>query len=564
MKTLSNLTILTKLALPSALAAAIAMANLLYAGGIFMNLSRIAAGLVDGNARRVQLALVAEAEFNNAAIAEKNAILGAADGRAVADAIAAYGHATDATITASADLAAITADPGQLALIAAFRTAVAARRQASAHVFALVSAGRPADAFGYSKGVAAQFRRTAMAAVKRLVEAEVAAMQQARDDSVAFAARARIRLVVLASAGLACAFGLLAWIVTAQIGRPLGLMTREMRKLASGDLEIVVIGADRGDEIGALARSLEIFRVNAVETCRLRSAELQAAEAEAARQAAVDAAIAGFDGRARDRLAALGQASLQMHGTAKELSANADGTSRQAMQAARASDQANANVQVLAAATEELHASITDITAQVTQSAAFADAAVGDVGRTNATMRNLTRTAHEIGQVLSLIQAIAARTNLLALNATIEAARAGGAGAGFAVVAGEVKSLAQQTAAATATIAAQIASVRAETQDAVTALGSVAATIDRMAAIAGTIAHSVAQQSIATQDISANLHTMVRDTRDVACNISGVNDATKTTGDAASQVLAAAGDVDQHAARLGQDVSAFLGKIRSA
>ena len=269
-------------------------------------------------------------------------------------------------------------------------------------------------------------------------------------------------------------------------------MTREMTKLANGDLDIEIDGADRTDEVGGLARSLQVFKENAATARRLEGSTAGGASPKRERVSKiVEEYIATFDSQVREALDTLTAASTEMHATAGSMTATAEETSRQATSVATASEQASANVQTVAAATEELHASISEISRQVTQSAEIASTAVVEADRTNATIQGLAETAQKIGEVVSLIQNIASQTNLLALNATIEAARAGEAGRGFAVVASEVKTLANQTAKATEDISAQIAAIQGETGHAVNAIKAIGGTIRQMNEIATTIAAAV-------------------------------------------------------------------------
>ena len=558
-----NIAIIAKIAVPATVVAVVSIGIVLYASLAVTHLSDTAAALVDGNATRVQLALQAESAFNNAAISEKNVIL-SDDEKVAKGHIELYGKATTATLDAIGRFEAITQDADQRALIDTFRTAVNGRRDASAKVFELALAGKAKEAFDHSRGVAAKHRQIAIQTVGKLIAMNVEKMQAARDASVAMAAHTRAWLVIGAAAGLICAFGVLGWIALYQISRPLAFMTREMTKLANGDLNIEIEGADRADEVGGLARSLQVFKENAVTARRLEAEQRQQQAQKESRQQAVEEYIAVFDQQICEALDTLSAASTEMHATAGSMAATADETSKQATAVATASDQASTNVQTVAAATEQLHASTNEISRQVTQSAEFASTAVVEADRTNATIQGLAETAQKIGDVVSLIQNIASQTNLLALNATIEAARAGEAGRGFAVVASEVKALANQTAKATEDISTQIAAIQGETGLAVDAIKAIGGTIRQMNEIASAIAAAVEEQGAATRDISHNIQLVARGTNGVATNIAGVNEAAQETGTAAGQVLTAADDLSRQADKLRTNVNGFLGKIRAA
>jgi methyl-accepting chemotaxis protein len=559
-----NIAIIAKIAVPATIVAVVSIGIVLYASLAVTHLSDTAALLVDQNATRVQLVLQAESNFNSAAVSEKNVILSASDEKAAKTNIENYGKATAATLDAISRFEAITHDADQKDLIEAFRTAVGNRREASAHVFELALAGKVTEAFDYSRGVAAKFRQVAIEAVGKLIVMNVDKMQAARNASVTMAEQTRAWLVIGAAAGLICAFGILGWIALYQISRPLAYMTDEMTKLAHGDLDIQIEGADRADEVGGLARSLQVFKENAITARRLEDEQRQQQIQKEKRQQAIEGYIAAFDEQVCEALDTLSAASTEMHATAGSMAATAEETSMQANAVTAASEQASANVQTVAAATEELHGSTNEISRQVTQSAEFASTAVVEADRTNTTIQGLAETAQKIGEVVSLIQNIASQTNLLALNATIEAARAGEAGRGFAVVASEVKALANQTAKATEDISKQIAAIQNETGLAVDAIKAIGGTIRQMNEIASAIAAAVEEQGAATRDISQNIQLVAQGTNEVAANIAGVNEAAVETGTAASQVLTAADDLSRQSDKLRTNVNGFLDKIRAA
>jgi methyl-accepting chemotaxis protein len=558
-----HIAIIAKIAVPATIVAVVSIGIVLYASLAVTHLSDNAAALVDQNATRVKFVLQAESAFNSAAVSEKNVILSPDETEAKKN-IGIYGKATDATLEAIGRFEAITQAADQRALIETFRTAVNNRRVASQHVFELALAGKAAEAFAHSRDVAAKHRQVAMQAVGKLITMNVEQMQAARDEGVTMAQHTRWWLVVGASSGLICAFGILGWIALYQISRPLASMTNDMTRLASGELDIEIAGADRTDEVGGLARSLEVFKENAIKARRLEDEQRQEQLRKEARARAVEENIAVFDQQVGEALDTLTAASAEMHATAGSMAAIAEETSRQTTAVAMSSDEASANVQTVAAAAEQLHASVSEISRQVTQSAEFAGTAVVEAERTNTTIQGLADTAQKIGEVVSLIQNIASQTNLLALNATIEAARAGEAGRGFAVVASEVKALSNQTAKATEEISTQIAAIQAETGNAVDAIKAIGGTIRQMDEIASAIAAAVEQQGAATRDISNNIQLVAQGTNGVASNIAGVNEAAAETGTAATQVLTAADDLSRQADKLRGDVTGFLSKIRAA
>ena len=252
-------------------------------------------------------------------------------------------------------------------------------------------------------------------------------------------------------------------------------------------------------------------------------------------------------------------ASAELQSTAESMSATAEETSRQSQAVAAAAEEATTNVQSVAAASEEMAKSIDEIGRQVEQSAAIASRAVQEADSTNVSMESLAEAAQKIGEVVELISDIASQTNLLALNATIEAARAGDAGKGFAVVASEVKSLANQTAKATDDISSQISGMQDATKSTVDAIKGISTTINEISEIASAIAAAVEEQGAATQEISRNVQEAAAGTQDVSGNIGGVNAAAAETGQAAGQVLTSAAELSQQGEILREEISKFLG-----
>jgi methyl-accepting chemotaxis protein len=559
-----NLPIIAKIAVPATIVALVAVGIVVQASMALSDLSATAASLVDGNAMRVQYSLQAESYFNSAAVSEKNVILSGTDRKAIDQNVESYNKATDATLNAIDRLATVTTAPEQRQLIDTMRTAVKDRREASAKVFELTIAGKMEEAFAYSRNVAAKHRQTAIAAVSQLITVNTDAMRAARDASVATADATRLLLVIGAIIGLLLAFAILGWIAYGQIARPLWRMTLEMTKLAGGDLDVSIVGASRSDEVGGLAKSLAVFKENAMMARRLEAEQREEQVRKEARQRAVEGYIATFDIQVSEALQTLTAASAEMHATAGSMTATAEQTSRQATAVANASDVASSNVQTVAVATEELHASISEISRQVAQASATATLAVAETERTNKTVEGLAEAAQKIGDVIALIQNIASQTNLLALNATIEAARAGEAGKGFAVVANEVKSLASQTAKATEEISAQINTIQAETQQVVENIQSIRSTIMEVNEISSSIAVAVEQQGAATQEIASSVQKAASGTNQVSQNISDVTAATTETGEKADRVLESSDRLGRKLQALQAEVSSFLAGVRAA
>jgi methyl-accepting chemotaxis protein len=411
--------------------------------------------------------------------------------------------------------------------------------------------------------------RTARADLTRQTDAEVDAdskeMVAAKQEAVAMQAATQRNLLIIAIGGLLLGFGAIAAVVIYLVVRPLTAMTGTMQALAAGDLDVVVVGADRKDEVGALARSLQVFKENAIETRRL-TAEQEAMKARAAaeQKAALKRMADNFEANVGSIVSVVASAATEMQGSAKSLSHTADSASEQAAAVSAATTETSANVQTVATAAEELAATTTEIARQVAHSSSIADKAVAEAQATNATVETLAAAAQRIGEVVNLIQHIASQTNLLALNATIEAARAGEMGKGFAVVASEVKVLAGQTAKATEEISTQIGSIQAATEGTVSAMQRIGSTIAELSEVSSAIAAAVEQQSAATREIASNVQQAARGTEDVAANIIGVTRSSDEVGSAASQMLGSAGELSQQSERLRTEVAQFLHGVRIA
>lgn len=378
------------------------------------------------------------------------------------------------------------------------------------------------------------------------------------------AARNAFVATLVASLVLMAVTLVLVTVIVGGIVGPVRALTEEMTRLADGDTSMVPAGLDRTDEVGDMARAVEVFRDHMIRAEELAEEQRRAQEARAIRAAHIEALTGTFDSAVSALLDTVAGAATDLENTAESMSAIAEETSRQAIAVSAAAEQASANVETVAASAEELHASSSEIGRRVTDSSAVTRRAAAQADETAGIVSHLSESAQKIGEVVGLIADIADQTNLLALNATIEAARAGDAGKGFAVVASEVKQLAGQTAKATEDISRQIAEVQAATGkavDAIAAIGSMVREVDHAAAA---IASAVEEQNAATAEIARNIAQASQGAGDVSANIGGVTAAASEAGQAASGVLHASERLTRDSDSLRETVRRFLADVRAA
>ncbi|WP_395459221.1 methyl-accepting chemotaxis protein [Azospirillum melinis] len=322
-----------------------------------------------------------------------------------------------------------------------------------------------------------------------------------------------------------------------RVVRPVGELTAAMRALAQGDLTVAIPGADRGDEVGAMAQALRVFKENAEEADRLRRLRDEERErSEREKQAALLRMAETVEMEASNAVDVVASQTSQMAGNATRMAESARAVSDNSQNVAAAATQALSNAQTVAAASEQLSASIREIAAQIGTATTMTGDAVGASVRAEETIQRLADAVTRIGEVTDLINDVAGQTNLLALNATIEAARAGEAGKGFAVVASEVKQLAGQTARATDEIESQIAAIQATTAEAVSAVRAIAERVRGVEAVSATVAAAIEEQEAATGEIARNVVQTSNAAQEVATRIAAVSQEATATGERASEV----------------------------
>ena len=345
---------------------------------------------------------------------------------------------------------------------------------------------------------------------------------------------------------------------------PLVELATAIRRLGAGETDVSIGETGRKDEIGDMMRATTVFRDNEVERVRLEN-EAKGRQAEsAARQQKIDGLISNFRAQATDLLAAINADTMQMEETAHVLTEIANDTSQKATATNNASQEATSGAQTVAAATEELVASVSEIQRQVTQTTDVVSRASGAADNTSETIASLDKAAQKIGDVIGLIRDIAEQTNLLALNATIEAARAGEAGKGFAVVASEVKALASQTANATEEITIQIGDIQGSAKHAIDAIQVIVTTVSEANEYTGAVADAVQEQNSATSEINRNIQQVAASAGIVSENMAGVTSAAGETNQSAVQAQEISGSVAGNARKFKEEVDQFLDAVAAA
>ncbi|GAA0785597.1 methyl-accepting chemotaxis protein [Roseibium denhamense] len=389
--------------------------------------------------------------------------------------------------------------------------------------------------------------------------------KQAASAALATAEKSSQRMSLTVSGiSLVLAIGI-GWLIGRSITRPINDLTATMRDLSGGNTDVDVHYTDRKNEIGSIARAVEVFRSNLLRTAELEAEQKDlAARSEAEKRAMMDNLANQFDSTVGAIVQRVSAAAASLDQNAMTLSRVSQSTSERAENAASASSQTTHNVEVVAAATEEMTASISEINQQVIRASESSKNAAKDVAQTADQMDSLASMADRIGEVISMISDIAEQTNLLALNATIESARAGEAGKGFAVVASEVKALANETAKATESISQLVTEIQSETKTAVGSIGKIGEVIRDLEQSSSAIAAAMEEQGATTQSVAENVAQAASGTRDVSDTIQIVKDGSVESSGATREVQGSINDLSQQSELLREEVARFLDQIRAA
>lgn len=404
---------------------------------------------------------------------------------------------------------------------------------------------------------------TLVAQINVITEAADALSDGADEEAAALVSKATMILLALGVVTIGIGGGLAFVVMTTAI-RPLNEITGLMGQLAKGDLAITVPYQDRTDEIGKISAAVEVFRVSGEERQKLEAEAAVANEKQKLRQEKVDELIKRFRESMQNILAAIGGDSGELSAAAGTLNQIAEETSATVESASGASNEATQNAETVASATEELTASIREISEKLTKGLALVNTATSDSEDVNGKVRSLATAAQQIGQVIGMISDIAEQTNLLALNATIEAARAGEAGKGFAVVASEVKSLAEQTSKATDEISQQITAIQTSTEEAVQGIGGIASSMVEIDEFIASVAAAVEEQSSATVEISRSVQSAAEGNKQVTSNMHHVQSAVGETKSSADSVLQASTGLARRTQEINEEVDSFLSGVEAA
>lgn len=392
-----------------------------------------------------------------------------------------------------------------------------------------------------------------------LIKDNYDALNKQREDLSDFTFQFILSIIV----GITILILVLSTIIGNKISSPVIALTNVLKSLSENDLSVQVPGVNRKDEIGSMAKAVEVLKRNTIRMQELDAEQKLEQDRQIERGKQLEKLIVGFEKQVEEMIGTLSSAATELNSTAQSMSEISEDACGKSEAMTLASESTMQNIQVVASAAEELSASISELSMQVQGTSQATSAATSDVNQASQQITGLLKASERIGSVVELILDIAEQTNLLALNATIEAARAGDAGKGFAVVASEVKSLATETSKATEQISQEVQSVQSEVDSAVKAIKSIEVKINEVNQSASAIAAAIEEQNATTEEISRNTQSSASNMAGVNDNVTHVMHAARNTGDSASEVLTASQGVSEQSNKLKDRIAGFLMDVKA-